>query len=428
MKREIPRLPISDSRGNIYSHPSLEAAGMEGGRFFRFDPRELVKLPPGSRLFMLPSRMPVGYDPASGSFTALKGYLAVAAFTPPGYTVTYNSAYREASRPRMLPLFSYAALALYKGELYAAAIKVDDDPRHDARFIEMALVRKKARGLRRIFPNNRLVRHLENCALVYGCPNAQNFFLSRYEGPLPVSPVCNARCAGCISYQPRRRCPATQPRIGFVPRPEEVRDIALYHIEKTVNPIVSFGQGCEGEPLLAADIIEKAITMIRKMTSRGMININTNASVPGAISGLFDAGLDSMRVSINSVRKVYYERYYRPKGYSFKDVTKSIKIAKKKGGFVSLNYLTMPGFTDSKDEFYALRRFLSSYRVDMIQWRNLNYDPIRYFREIALEPPSAGSTLGIEKIIRLVKNHYPALVTGYFNPYFFSLHAPKKVI
>ena len=213
-------------------------------------------------------------------------------------------------------------------------------------------------SLKKLFPENRLIRHLKKCALLFGCPNAKNFFLSRYEAPLPTSPACNAQCAGCISYQPEARCPVTQPRIKFVPTPEEIAEIALFHINMVKKPVVSFGQGCEGEPLLCADIIEKAIKLIRAKTLRGVINMNTNASKAGAISKLFDAGLDSIRVSLNSVREIYYKRYYRPKGYSFKEVLRSINTAKGKGGFVAINYLTMPGFTDSKDEFTAFKKFI----------------------------------------------------------------------
>ena len=36
---------------------------------------------------------------------------------------------------------------------------------------------------------NRLFRHLETCALTYGCPAAKNLFLCRYEAPLPTSPA-----------------------------------------------------------------------------------------------------------------------------------------------------------------------------------------------------------------------------------------------
>src|SRR6185503_7008652 len=132
-----------------------------------------------------------------------------------------------------------------------------------------------------------------------------------FEAPVPTSPVCNAQCQGCISFQPQDRIPSTQNRIQFTPTPEEIAELALVHIEKVPDPIVSFGQGCEGEPSLAVDTIEKAIRLIRRQTSKGLLNMNTNASRPAAIARLFDAGLTNVRVSTNSVREPYYSRYYQ---------------------------------------------------------------------------------------------------------------------
>lgn len=406
---------IADNRGMIFAHPGLEAAGEEGGVCIGLTKKDLIELPERSKFFTLPLRMPVGYDRNGRAFAAIEGYFAVAAFLPPGYTVTHTAAYKEEGRPKILPLFSYAAVAFLDGRPYTAAIRVDRDIRHDQSHINIAMVKKGIKKLRKILPKNRLVRHLENCALVNSCPNAQNFFLSRFEAPLVVSPACNAACLGCISYQPYKSCPETQVRIKFVPKPEEVGEVALFHINNVRNAVVSFGQGCEGEPLLEADVIERSIKLIRSSTKKGTININTNGSRPGALARLFAAGLDSCRISMNSAQGKYYARYYRPRGYAFRDVLKSIDAAKRAGGFVSINYLTMPGFTDSRDEFEAFRGLISKHRIDMIQWRNLNFDPRRYF-EILGASPKAKELLGIRNIMRTLKSRFPHLKSGYFNP------------
>ena len=134
--------------------------------------------------------------------------------------------------------------------------------------------------------DNRLIQHLGKCCLTYGCPAARNYFLGRWEAPLPTSPACNARCLGCISLQPSGCCPATQDRITFVPSAKEIGEVAVPHLETAENPIVSFGQGCEGEPLLQADVIDQAIRLIRSSTSRGTINLNSNSSLPDQVRGL----------------------------------------------------------------------------------------------------------------------------------------------
>jgi MoaA/NifB/PqqE/SkfB family radical SAM enzyme len=155
--------------------------------------------------------------------------------------------------------------------------------------MDLDVMRGNIKKFKKMFPGNRLVSHLETCACVNGCPAAKNFFLVRYEAPLPVSPSCNCQCSGCISFQPGKKLPVTQPRIRFVPSPEEIAEVALFHIEHVADPVVSFGQGCEGEPLLEADTIEKAVRMIRAKTGKGMINMNTNGSRTSAVKRLCSA-------------------------------------------------------------------------------------------------------------------------------------------
>lgn len=415
MKNKNIGLLVADAKGRIFEHPYLEAAGMKAGLFFRLDPKELIKLPPGSQLFKLPNRVPIGYEPQSGSFISVPDACAVAAFASPGYTIAYSVAYSELGSPDPLPLFAYGACASYKSEIYTTAIRTDKDKRHDSTLIDLRMVKKNIPRFKKLFPKNRLIRHLAECAMTHGCPNAQNLFLSRYEAPLPTSPSCNAACAGCISYQ-KGPIKCSQPRIKFVPSPEEIAEIALFHIERVKDPIVSFGQGCEGEPLLQAKLIKEAVIRIRANTKRGTINLNTNGSMPDRLPGLFDAGLDTVRISLNSAREKYYPKYYRPRGYSFKGVMRSIKTAKDKGGFVSLNYLTMPGFTDSRDEIIALESLISKFDIDMIQWRNLNYDPILYFKILNTPRIKENELMGIAEEITYLKKRFPKIRMGYFNP------------
>ena len=408
-------LIVADKKGRIFHIPEFEAIGMKEGYFFRLHREDFIKMPEGSKLFMLPGRMPLGYNSLKEKFEALEGYLAVAAFIAPAFTGTHSAAYLRDGHG-ILPLFCYTAAGFYKGDIYVAAIRVDRSFRHDPRFIDIDSVTRNAGKIKKLFPQNRLIRHLADCALVYGCPGAQNYFLSRQECPLPVSGSCNANCAGCISYQKSKTISATQPRIKFTPSPEEVAETALFHCCNVKNPVLSFGQGCEGEPLLEARLIEKSIRLIRNETKGATINMNTNASRPEAIARLFDAGLNSIRVSMNSVRQEYYHRYYKPAGYAFKDVLRSIKMAKKKNGFVSINYLTMHGFTDSEDEAMALKKFIEVYKIDMIQWRNLNFDPLAYFKIIRC-PVRPSDMIGVRQLIAGLKKSFPRLKMGYYNPY-----------
>jgi pyruvate-formate lyase-activating enzyme len=314
-----------------------------------------------------------------------------------------------------LPLFSYGAVGWQRGEFRSAVVRVDAEPRQDLRQMQRKDVAAGVKKLRRQLPQNRLRAHLEKCALEYGCPAAKNFFLGRYEAPLPSARQCNARCIGCLSLQPNDEIPCSQDRIGFTPSPEEIAEVALAHIGRVKHGIVSFGQGCEGDPLLAADVITPAIRRIRKQTDRGTINMNSNGSLPQTVQQLFDAGLDSIRVSLNSVRPDCYAAYFRPQGYDFSAVLNSIEIALKRKKFVSLNYLNCPGITDSPQETAALTRFLHNYPINMIQWRNLNFDPLRYWKTMNAVARH-GEPVGVRNLISQVRAQFPKLKHGYFNP------------
>jgi MoaA/NifB/PqqE/SkfB family radical SAM enzyme len=239
--------------------------------------------------------------------------------------------------------------------------------------------------------------------------------MARWEAPLPTSPACNARCLGCLSLQPADSCcPATQDRIGFTPTVAEILEIAVPHLERAPRAVASFGQGCEGEPLLVAPLIEEAVRAARARTGRGTLNLNTNASRPEALGRILDAGLDSVRVSLNSARPELYRAYARPQGYAFEDVVQSLREVRRRGKFLSLNYFVFPGVTDDPAEWAAFRRLLREVRPDLIQWRNLNLDPAWYW-EVA-RPLAGGEPLGVATILDRVRREFPRVRFGYYNP------------
>jgi pyruvate-formate lyase-activating enzyme len=215
---------------------------------------------------------------------------------------------------------------------------------------------------------------------------------------------------GCISLQPSECCPASQERIGFVPSVDEVLDVALPHLEKAKDAIVSFGQGCEGEPLTQSRLLEKAIRRLREVTDRGTINLNTNGRFPDRLMKLFDAGLDSVRITLNSPHLKFYKRYHRPKGYSFGDVVDSLIRAKEKGIYTSINLLVFPGFTDREEEVKGLIGLIRKTNLDLIQMRNLNIDPDLYLKTMG-----KGEGMGIPKMIGVLKSEFSSLQFGYFN-------------
>lgn len=399
------------------------AVGMAGSEEVPLNTESTHPLPFGSELMLLPERFPVLYNLASGRIETVREnpfvpgerIFPVAAFNSPGYVITRVSAYREAPEAAALPLFSYGAVGWGRGGFRSAVLQVDREPRQDLRQMKIEDVQAGIRRLRKKLPGNRLRKHLENCALRYGCPAGKNFFLRRYEAPLPTARACNARCLGCLSLQPAGDLHCSQERIAFTPTPDEISAVALEHLLHVPRSVVSFGQGCEGDPLTTVDVIAPAIRQIRTRTARGTINMNTNGGHPAALERLFDAGLDSIRISLNSCRRTCYEAYFRPVDYRYEDVLQSIDLAARRNKFISINYLNSPGFTDAPEECRALLDLLKAYPINFIQWRNLNYDPLRYWATMNAVDRQ-GPPIGMKSLIAKIRSERPGVNHGYFNP------------
>lgn len=414
---------VANARGEIFDLDGYAAVGADGETHTTLSAGQTIDMPHGSELMFLPDRVPILMDLATGKigpvdqnpYSPSEPIFPVAVFNSPGVVLSHTCAYEETRSARLLPLFSYGAVGWHQHGFRSAAIVVDREPRQDLRRMPREKVVSGVEHMRVHLPDNRLARHLEHCALTYGCPAGKNFFLARYEAPLPTARACNARCLGCISLQHDPRLTSSQNRIAFTPTAKEIAELALTHIERVKNSVVSFGQGCEGDPLMAARVIGPAIRYIRAATLEGTVNMNTNASLPHVLAPLLDAGLDSIRVSMNSVREPCYNAYFRPKGYRFDHVLESIDLAISRGVHVAINYFNCPGFTDSPEEAAALAVFLEKHPVHLIQWRNLNYDPQQYLRIMNRCAP-LGPPVGMKRLLQMIRKRFKHLQYGYFNP------------
>jgi len=414
---QAPRPLAADEDGNLFDLPGAALGRFGAAECAPLDARLLVPLPEASRLHALPGRAALGLArPGAREPTVLEGR-AVAAFLPPGWLSLAHAAWDVEDDAPELPLFAYTAVCWYRGGFHVAARRIDSDTKHDPERVSLERVEQKVRAWQRRLPENRLVRHHgTECALRYGCPNAQNLFLGRDEAPVAVARACNAVCVGCISEQPPGGVPSSQERIGFLPTVDEILELAIPHLERAPRAMLSFGQGCEGEPLLQADLIEEALRAIRARTGRGTLHLNTNGSRPDAVRRLAAAGLDSIRISLNSARPGVYGAYYRPRTYGFAQVAETVHAARGPGLFTSLNYLCFAGTTDRDDERDALLGLVRSSGLDMIQWRNLNIDPDHYFALLEGHEPEGEPRSGMLGLLAEIREQAPALRYGCFNP------------
>ncbi|HBF43965.1 MAG TPA: radical SAM protein, partial [Desulfobacteraceae bacterium] len=311
-----------------------------------------------------------------------------------------------------LPMWAYTAVGFKNDTYWIAGFRIEHNNKWDPRNYDD---RELIPAIQRYRDENGpgpLLEHLVNCATDNHCFAAKNLFLKRWEAPLPISQTCNAACLGCLSFQPKDSCEASQKRICFRPSRQEIVALAVEHLRRAPDAIVSFGQGCEGEPLTEYRLMAESIKDIRRETGRGTINLNTNGSWPDRIRVLAESGLDSIRISLNSARPDFYRSYYRPRNYSFEDVAASIALSRKMGLYTMINYLVFPGITDQEEEIAALSELIKKTGLNFIHLKNLDIDPQLYLKKL---PKITARGIGMKQMAGVLKKEFPNTELGYFN-------------
>ena len=134
--KETPSLVVADERGRLFDVPELALGGREGGALVVPAAEAWIPLPPGSDLFHLPGRRPVGMDRESAQPVTLEQYgertvLAAAAFLAPAHTLFYHPAYETLTGAPTLPLYAYCAVGWQEGRFVVPAVRIDSDVRQD---------------------------------------------------------------------------------------------------------------------------------------------------------------------------------------------------------------------------------------------------------------------------------------------------------
>jgi pyruvate-formate lyase-activating enzyme len=377
-----------------------------------------IPLPSGSTLMHLPDRLALGRRRNSGEVSPVPGRhrLAVAAVLPVGHLRVLLPAHQraEATKVRTLPLYGYSAVADRDGEVVVAAARSDDfapwtGVRPGADQLAAAVER-----LQRQLARSRVIAQLSVCALQHNCLTAQNTFLGSGEGALPTSAACNADCLGCISLQSDSGAPASQPRIARAPTADDLVAVGSQHLERASRAgapgMVSFGQGCEGEPLLRERALLGVVRELRRRFPQATIHINTNGSRPAALDRLMAVGLNSCRISVFSFEPELFAAYYRPRGYSMAEVLESCRTARRRGAQLTVNLLTFPGITDTAEEAERTISTLDQLQVEQLQLRTLNVDPLWLLDRV----PEMPASLGMGQLVEQLRNGLPALNLGNF--------------
>ncbi len=358
-------------------------AGASAGAPQPVDERECIPLPAGSELFLLPGRLPVGFlpngerevwtrTPCTGAQGDGGGRLLA-----PAHTVTRHAAYATQPGPRPAAL-RLLRVGFYREEFVVTALRSDPLPRQDPdRFPAAARIAAQAQRLERTLtrqPPGPPVGHLRQHLLLSGGAQLRPGSLG---GPPAHQPGLQRGLLRLPQQPAEGRFPCTQSRITESPSPAEVAQVALYHLEKARDPLVSFGQGCEGEPLRVGELLEESIRLIRPRPPGAPSTSTPTAAGPRWCAGSSWPGSPRCGSPSTASSPSATQPTTAP-GAGAWTTRRPPSRRQVPGGFASINLLCLPGITDREDEAAALVKLVEETGLDLIQWRNLNLDPEAY--------------------------------------------------
>ncbi len=389
----------TDRSGNLFVSADYGAAGFNGAVVAALV--EAVPLPRSSALLPLADAPALGIDHAGRARRLGAGRWALSAVVPPGHLRTALPAHDDGSAP--LEPRGYAAIgADEQGELVVAAVRIDEDTTHDASAYGASDLAARVSAALRERPSNRLLRQLARCAREYGCHAATNAFYGRWEYALPVAAAANEHPPAVVAPRRDEESAPTEPAT-FHADATEIAECALAHLAAG-GTLLSFGRACEGEPLLAARLVEEAIRRIRAASDRGTIHLETNGSQPVALRRVLDAGLESVSIRLMSARPETYEALHGPSGYRFSDVRASLDLAGKHRFAMSLSLRVLPGLSDRPAELDALLALLAELpEGSALLLRDLAADP----RPALALVPSNEAPLGMVAALERLRAEAP---------------------
>ena len=384
-----------------------EAAAFDGVATVPF--ANAVPLPPGATVLHI-EREAETLDRSLRARRVGSGRLAVAAILPPGHLRTQVPAYADApDKPDLTPRAYTAVAADEAGDLVVAAVLIDRDPTHDVDAYPKGEIAAKLNEALRSRPADRLIRQLARCAREYGCRAAANAFYGRWECALPIAAPANEHPPAAIAPRLDGEAEPREPA-AFHPTAEEIASLATQHIAAG-GTLLSFGRACEGEPLMAARLVEDAIRLIRGTTRSGTIHLETNGSAPAALRRLAITGLDAVTIRLVSARAETYETLHRPEGYRFADVRASLRVAAEQRLATSLLVPVLPGVFDRTGEIEALVEVAGELpEGSAVLLRDLAADPLRAVAAVRGRDTHVGVAHALERL----RDELPHLRVGSF--------------
>ena len=387
----------SDRSGRVFVSADYGATALDGQTPAVLE--RAIPLPPEAQLVPLADRAAIGIDRRGQPRPLGPARWALAAVLGPGYLRTHLPACDPATDVAPLDPLPYAAVAADQaGEIVVAAIAVGA-PAQGSAFARVADDDLASRITDRLRsePSNRLLRQLARCAREYECQAARNAFLGRGECALPLGAPANDQAGPSVAL--RRRDERAPTELTAMPATAaDAAAVANAHF-RSGGTSVSFGQACEGDPLVLVRTVADAAALITRPGGTEIV-LRTNGSSVAALARAADAGIDRVVVALASAHGPTYERVHGPIGHRWTDVRASLREAASRKLALTIELLSLPGLTDREAEVRALVALLGELAAGTALLPvDLAADPYALLARL----PKAGATIGIAALLERLR-------------------------
>ena len=387
----------SDRSGRVFVSADYGATALDGDAPAVFD--RALPLPPDAQLVPLADRAAIGIDRRGQPRPLGPARWALAAVLGPGYLRTHVPACDAATDVAPLEPLPYAAVAADQaGEIVVGAVAIGAPVQGSAssRISGDELATRITERLRNE-PSNRLLRQLVRCAREYECQAARNAFLGRGECALPLGAPSNDHPGPSVALRRRDERAPIEPT-AMPATAAEAAAVANAHF-RAGGTSVSFGQACEGDPLLLVRTIADAAALITRPGGTEIV-LRTNGSSAAALARAADAGIDRVVVALTSAHGPTYERVHGPIGHRWTDVRASLRDAAGRKLALTIELLTLPGLTDREAEARELVALLGELPAGTALLPvDLAADPYALLARL----PKDGDTIGIAALLERLR-------------------------
>ena len=144
----------ADEDGNGYIDEDYFGLGLLGASFVEPSEEEVIPLPEGASLTMIPNRAPVVINDED-QFVLYPGQgWVMGALLPQGYTRTLLPAFVNNEGADGLPLFGYSAVFAQDGDLYVAAVPTDEDYKWNPQYFNTDDLAERVEARQKRFPES----------------------------------------------------------------------------------------------------------------------------------------------------------------------------------------------------------------------------------------------------------------------------------